>query len=35
MSNKTFDSLILIVLGLITFDTILAALVVYRAVSEQ
>jgi len=34
MKDKTFDFLILIVLGLITFNTILAAYVVYKAFIE-
>jgi hypothetical protein len=34
MKDKTFDFLILIVLGLITFNTILATYVVYKAFIE-
>ena len=34
MKDKTFDSLISIVVGLLAFNTILAAYVVYKAIVE-
>jgi len=35
MKNKTFDTLISIVLGLIAFNTLLAIYVVYKAFIQQ